>query len=354
VLDSTPNYGSAKAGQSYAKFGSNWRWSESITRGAQNELVGDEEENLEDEIIFGEETDSNKEPWEVTINLDGNISGNTAELTWDINLPGALGGLEIFASENKTKLGTKITHLPNTAQNYLVRNLKPNTTYYFVLTSTYNDTDLESNQLKLTTQSSGVSTNVIGETTEGYPKQIIITELLPNPESGREEYIELFNPTNQAVDITGWKIEDASGKSYILNVLGLTIQANDDNRIILAPGQYLMLAYSATKIRLNNTGGEDVVLLDGDGNIIDQVTYEATAKVGLAYVLAPNEEWFWTEELTPGEENDITFAGVLGDSTTYLTNTGANKNIIMIYWLLATFLGIISYYYAKQYLYKKL
>ncbi|MEA1909526.1 MAG: lamin tail domain-containing protein [Patescibacteria group bacterium] len=349
VLENTPNYGNSKAGESYIKIDGSWQWTENVTKGYENKLTEAENDanTVPPAFIFGPETNI-KDPWIPKIELEVTKNENGVLLFWETYLPGALGGLEIYVSEDEEDLGNRISTLSPRKNQYEVNNLDPNTDYYFQIISSFNGEDIKSNRVKVKTSN---TTTKISKTI-GLPGQILITELLPNPESGENEFIEIHNPTDEPVNISGWKIEDASGKSYILNSLDLSIQIQNeaDTGLILEPGQYLLLDYKTTKIRLNNTGGDDVILLDGEDNIIDEVTYTETTKSGIAYVLAPNGKWFWTDEITPGMKNNISFAGVLGDSDEYLVNTGSKTNIL-IYWLLAIFFGIIGYrmiHYEKR------
>jgi len=187
----------------------------------------------------------------------------------------------------------------------------------------------------------------------GYEKQIVITEILPNPEIEDEEFIELYNPTDEMVNIAGWRLVDASSRSYVINALDLppiTITALQSNSVILPPKQYILLEQSITNLHLNNSGGEEIFLFDTEDNIIDSVAYSSNTKRGYAYVLAPNSKWFWSNELTPGEANDISFAGVIGDGGEYLTASGA-KDKLWTAGLISLILSVIMFIFIKRYEY---
>jgi hypothetical protein len=70
--------------------------------------------------------------------------------------------------------------------------------------------------------------------------KIWINELLPAPNTkqGETEWIELFNPNPQVVDLSGWQITDASNKTIHLPVAA-TIQ----------PNGYLILSQKATAVQ---------------------------------------------------------------------------------------------------------
>lgn len=132
------------------------------------------------------------------------------------------------------------------------------------------------------------------QTTATIQPQIIINELLPNPQ-GKDtegEFIELKNLSDLEINLAGWQIKDKSGKTYTFNQEKIPAQG------------FLVLAYSQSKITLNNTGSETLFLSDANGKIIDSITYENCPE-GQSYNLF-NEAWQWSETPTPGTENIIT------------------------------------------------
>ena len=97
---------------------------------------------------------------------------------------------------------------------------------------------------------------------------MIIKEFLPNP-AGRDqegEYVKLFNDSDRAVFLNGWKLKDAAGKTFELSGR-------------LAAGQELVLPYSQTKISLNNSG-EKLFLYDVSGKLVDELGYAGQAEEG--------------------------------------------------------------------------
>ncbi|TSC95800.1 MAG: Nucleic acid binding OB-fold tRNA/helicase-type, partial [Parcubacteria group bacterium Athens1014_26] len=97
---------------------------------------------------------------------------------------------------------------------------------------------------------------------------MIIKEFLPNPVGADKdgEYIKIFNDGISGVSLAGWKLKDASGKSF-------SLVGN------LKSGQELTLSYSQTKINLNNNG-ETVYLYDNTGKQIDKLSYSGAAEEG--------------------------------------------------------------------------
>lgn len=128
---------------------------------------------------------------------------------------------------------------------------------------------------------------------------IIISELYPYPSSG-EEFIELYNTTDQNIDLTGWKLSD-SAKSYSLSG---TIQAKS----------YKSYSQSETKIALNNTS-ETVTLTDNYNQNQSSTSYTKAYK-GLSYIPVL-QTWSWTQTLTPNADNIFTENTNSKDNKTY-------------------------------------
>src|SRR3989344_4056471 len=98
---------------------------------------------------------------------------------------------------------------------------------------------------------------------------MIIKEFLPNPigKDTEGEYIKILNDSATDVNLNGWSIKDASGKSFTFN-----------SQLIKAK-QELAINYKTTGINLNNTG-ETIYLLDNHGQLIDQLSFSGASKEG--------------------------------------------------------------------------
>ncbi len=331
VLDETPNYGSAKKGYSYSLLNDQWQWSLRVTKNQVNILeLPEEEEEDETEI-------------ELSLDFD-ELESTSALLIWTINVSNKINNVAIYQSKQEEKLGQLIVTISAKDEEYLIENLEPNTKYFFTITGIYQSSLIESNQIEIITLEE-ILNNI------GYAKQIIITEILPNPATGQDEFIELYNPTEEMVNIAGWRLVDASSRSYTINSLDLppiTITTLQTGSVIIGPGQYALLEQSVTSLHLNNSGGEELYLLDTDDNIIDSVTYTGSAERSYVYVLAPNNHWFWSDEMTPGEANDISFAGITGDATDYLTASGTGYKLGWMS-LISLVLSVIMFILIKRY-----
>jgi len=88
---------------------------------------------------------------------------------------------------------------------------------------------------------------------------VLINEFVSDPADG-EEWIELYNKTNEEIDLAGWTIEE--GSESITNLSG-KIGNNGTSRFFIV---------EKPKGNLNNSG--DIIILKGsNGLIIDQVAY---------------------------------------------------------------------------------
>lgn len=123
---------------------------------------------------------------------------------------------------------------------------------------------------------------------------ILISEFLPNPKGTDDaEWIELYNDSNQTIDLSGFKLQDNSARIFTINdELNLSIQAK----------KYLVLEKSVTGISLNNTGGDSVKLYSPDADLLEKIEYSDTAPEDKSYA-RKNNDFVWTSALTPNQAN---------------------------------------------------
>jgi hypothetical protein len=123
----------------------------------------------------------------------------------------------------------------------------------------------------------------------------LINEFQPNPEGSDEaEFIELYNPEQTAIDLSGFYLDDQEGGSKPYQI---------PKGIILEPAQYLVFGRQETKLTLNNTT-DTVRLLNENKNVLQQVNYSNVVE-GASYAKALDDSWHWTEIITAGKENQI-------------------------------------------------
>ena len=135
--------------------------------------------------------------------------------------------------------------------------------------------------------------------------QIVINEIYYEPpdKTSREEFIELYNPTDQVVDMSNWAF--VAGVSYIF-----------PEGTVLSPHQYLVVAEDPEVVsrrfgvscpvlgpfvgKLSNEG-ESVVLMDSEGNVVDVVDY----KVKFPWPLASAGDGSSIELINPSLDNSL-------------------------------------------------
>lgn len=127
----------------------------------------------------------------------------------------------------------------------------------------------------------------------------VINELLPDPAAplvdAKDEWIELYNPNDQALPLAGWRLQTGGTFSY----------SHLFDQEIIEPHGYLVLYSANSHLVLSNSGGA-VRMIDSDGQVIaGPVTY-SDVETGQSYALADGT-WQWTTTPTPGAENDITW-----------------------------------------------
>ena len=118
----------------------------------------------------------------------------------------------------------------------------------------------------------------------------IFSEAMPNPEGSdsTEEWIELYNPYDQALTMDGLKLDDEDGGSSPYGLTG-TLEAES----------YLLVSIQDSKLTLNNTV-DHIRLLGANDEILWDISYEDTTE-GKSYALIGDSYVITTP--TPGEEN---------------------------------------------------
>ena len=131
-----------------------------------------------------------------------------------------------------------------------------------------------------------------------YSDKITVNEFLPNPigkDAGDEEnpgeWIEIYNDSNQIIDIDGWQLDDEEGgsKPFIF-----------PENTLIAPKGFLIFSRQVTGIALNNDGDEVRFLLP-TGVIFQKIIYE---KAPEGQSSARTAEGFIWSTPTPGILNN--------------------------------------------------
>lgn len=91
----------------------------------------------------------------------------------------------------------------------------------------------------------------------------VINEILSKPKSGDREWVELFNPTSEPINIGGWKIK--SGNRIFANI--------SQDTPALEPGGYFVT--EATDGTTLSDSGQNLYLLNSEDEEVDHVSYPA-------------------------------------------------------------------------------
>jgi len=120
---------------------------------------------------------------------------------------------------------------------------------------------------------------------------ITLSELLPDPgdlPDSEGEFIELFNPNEYPVDISGYVLQSGSDFQYDYVFVETVI---DEFLVVYSVNSDLVLSNSGSKVRL----------IDLQGNVISETEYPKV-KSDEVWTLI-EEEWVLSDRSTPGEEN---------------------------------------------------
>ncbi|MBS3825882.1 lamin tail domain-containing protein, partial [Candidatus Bipolaricaulota bacterium] len=115
---------------------------------------------------------------------------------------------------------------------------------------------------------------------------IVISEIYYNPEEEYDsEYIEFYNPTGGAVDLSSWSFSDDGGSTW----LNFSEDTDEQNNLTIPAHGFLLLVdggWSSGKddsdwlggdvvdeLSLTNGGGT-VKIRDSSGSVVDSATYE--------------------------------------------------------------------------------
>ena len=199
-------------------------------------------------------------PPQVTGLTEDLVSQNSISFLW--NPSSAIDLAYYIIYRDGVQIGT------TTSTSYTDSGLAPSTIYSYTVSAV----DSSSNE--------GVPSSPLVSTTSsaGGLNHIIISEVYYDTvgTDSKEEWVELYNPTNSSVDLSGWTLSDNS-KSFSLPI-----------GTVIGAGTYLVIARNAAgftalygfapdvsgmTISLSNSG-DQVVLSDNSGNQVDMVAWE--------------------------------------------------------------------------------
>lgn len=108
---------------------------------------------------------------------------------------------------------------------------------------------------------------------------VVINEIYPSPNTGENEWVELYNPTSKIVDLADWSIKEQAA-------------APTDITGELKPGSWRVF-----EVHDFNNNGDSVTLKNKDGDTIDSVDYPSINK-GKSYARMPDGSTQWDKNVT--------------------------------------------------------
>lgn len=160
---------------------------------------------------------------------------------------------------------------------------------------------------------------------------IRINEVMPDPVSGSSEWVELYNPSGTALDLSGGTLCDNRATSCVIAQPTSTIAAHG----------FVAVLISGSKL---NNDGDSVILKDPNGMIVDQVVYGGNLLPAVGQTIARNVDgagnWVVTTVPTPGAVNSIvapvTSVGSGGSSSQSVGTVGASGASFGIIWFVTS------------------
>lgn len=120
--------------------------------------------------------------------------------------------------------------------------------------------------------------------------KVFLNEFSPAPKEG-QEWVEIYNPNSQTVDLTGWKIDDIEKGSSPYNI--------PDGTKISAKG-FKIFKFSN---KLNNSG-DTIRLINSSGKVLETYTF-GKVESNTTFAKDPYGTWQLTTTPTPGKINKI-------------------------------------------------
>ncbi|MDE2967236.1 MAG: lamin tail domain-containing protein [Chloroflexota bacterium] len=132
-----------------------------------------------------------------------------------------------------------------------------------------------------------------------------ITEILPAPLAGQAEWVEIHNPTDQPIDLSGWTIGDAERRTELAGTIG------PGSRFVISTRELDAKTVGLIVDRIGNGLNNDadtVSVFAPDGTLVHEVRYGSdrlpAPERGLSIALEP-ERWVVTAQPSPGSA-DVT------------------------------------------------
>lgn len=129
-----------------------------------------------------------------------------------------------------------------------------------------------------------------------YSKSILVNEIMPDPEGDEtaNEWIELYNNSDEDVDLSDWQLTDRNG-----TIKKFTIKEN-----IIRPRGFACFTREDTGITLNNDK-DGASLFQPDGNLLVKSPQFTDGSEGWSWARGSSGKWVWTTKPTKCYANKI-------------------------------------------------
>ncbi len=166
--------------------------------------------------------------------------------------------------------------------------------------------------------------NLSGFQLQAQEHRLVINEIMYDPLTGQPEWIELFNPGSENVNLCKWQISDSNTDRRILIT---------DKDSFVFPSGYVVISQDSSIVRLFspfsgtlfvpgkfprlNNDSDSVVLFDSSGSVVDSVDYQSKWGGGDGFSLErinpqsfSNNSSNWSQCVsveggTPGRKNSV-------------------------------------------------
>ncbi len=150
-----------------------------------------------------------------------------------------------------------------------------------------------------------------------FPSDVVINEIMPNPEVGCE-WIEIFNRTDFDIDVSGWMIDGKKFGDFVMKGKSYLVIANNSSEFYAVYGN-IPCPLGVSSLSFSNTS-DSIAFFSNDSFPMDIYKYEKTLK---GYSIERINPDFPTEVQnfgysvikggTPGYKNSIFLSGIEGE-----------------------------------------
>lgn len=149
---------------------------------------------------------------------------------------------------------------------------------------------------------------------------LLISEIMPNPKgSDDNEWLELYNNSEQTIDLFAWSLDDQEGGSKPFMFASSTI---------ISPGEFKVFTRQETGLTLNNTT-DSVRILTPQKDLWQEIKYENIPE-GQSYAYDfINQEWSINKNATPNASNQSLVLGEKIYTPSILNEVAKNSDVVL-------------------------